>query len=458
MSLTRYPNNCIFTVMINRFKEIIETVFSIRTSDSHFILAVSGGLDSRTMAELFFRSGYRFSIAHVNFQLRPEAVLEEEFVKKLAQHYGCDFHTARFDTEKYAVDQRLSIQEAARELRYNWFSEVAQHCTQLQSYIVTAHHANDDVETLLINFFRGSGIHGLTGIPPKQRNIIRPLLEFKRKELQQFAENNGLEWMEDQSNLSNKYTRNFYRLDVIPLLESRIPDVVDILKNNIARFGDVNRLYNEMILEKKKRLCSIIDKETHIPVLLLQKTTAAKTVLWEIIKEYGYSSDQLNEVWKLTGSDTGRYVTSENFRIFRNRKFLIIAPKNSSAASTILIPEKINHITFPAGKLQFRMSELTGFSISESKNVAWFDAEKVAFPMILRKWKAGDYFYPLGMPKKKKLSRFFVDQKLSLTEKEKVWVLESDKKIIWVIGFRIDDRVKITDKTRFGFRIDFSEQ
>lgn len=454
---THIPNNCIFTIMIKRFKEIIETVFSIRTSESHFILAVSGGLDSRTMAELFSRSGYQFSIAHVNFQLRAEAVFEEEFVRKLAEGYNCQFHTIRFDTEKYALDHRLSVQEAARELRYRWFSELASSYHQRHPFVVTAHHANDDAETLLINFFRGSGIHGLSGIPQKQGNIIRPLLEFKRKELQQFAENNGLEWMEDQSNLSNKYTRNFYRLDVIPLLEVRTPDVIDILKNNIARFRDVDSLYNEIISEKKKKLCKTVGKETHIPILLLQKTTAAKTVLWEIIKEYGYSPDQVNEVWKLFGSDTGRYVASENFRIFRNRKFLVIAPKDSIDASTILIPEKTKNIIFPAGKLQFRISKLTGFKIGESKNVAWIDADEAAFPMILRKWKTGDYFYPLGMPKKKKLSRFFVDQKLSLTEKEKVWVLESDKKIIWVIGLRIDDRVKITDKTHSALRIDFSK-
>ena len=441
--------------MLERFKRIIQEEFAIRTSDSKFILAVSGGLDSRTMAELFFQAKYSFSIAHVNFNLRKEAQQEQEFVAKLAAHYGCALFIKQFETAAYSNDRKISVQEAARELRYNWFEELLQQEKEKQVYLVTAHHANDNVETVLINFFRGSGIHGITGIPEKQGKIIRPLLQFKREELQNFAQINGLKWMDDSSNFSDKYTRNFYRLNVIPLIEQRNPAASENVLHNIGRFQEVEILYDEIIQIKKRKLCKEVNNEIHIPIFLLLKMAAVRTLIWEIIRDYGFSVQQTEGVLKLTAAENGSFIASNDFRIFKNRNWLVISPNECLEASNILITATDKKVNFREGKLSFRTSALTGFSLSDSKDVAWLDASKVEFPLILRRWKTGDYFYPLGLKKKKKLSRFFIDQKLSLTEKEKVWVLESNKKIIWIIGYRIDERFKITGNSKAGLRIDF---
>jgi tRNA(Ile)-lysidine synthase len=457
-----------------KFKEHIKQQNLFQTKDK-LLLAVSGGVDSVVLCELCKQAGYDFTMAHCNFQLRgEESERDENFVRELGKKYGVEVLVKKFDTEKYATENKLSIQVAARELRYKWFYELLHKIkTNLNpetancqlptaNWLLTAHHANDNIETLLMNFFKGTGIYGLHGILPKQENIIRPLLFAKKEELSQFAKANNLNFVEDSSNALDKYTRNYFRNQLIPDLQKVYPQVEDNLLNNIERFREIELLYDQSVQLQKKKLLEQKGNEIHIPVLKLLKTAALNTIVYEIIKVYGFTAHQTGEVIALLKSESGKYVSSATHRIIKNRNWLIIAPNENTEAETILI-EKEGSLQFSNGSLHVkkiisegttgnnpRLKDAVGqeFSIINNQLVAQLNAAEIKFPLLLRKCKPGDYFYPLGMQKKKKLSRFFIDQKLSLTQKEKTWVIEVDKKIIWIVGLRIDDRFKITESTK----------
>jgi tRNA(Ile)-lysidine synthase len=417
-----------------------------------------------------FAAGYEFVIAHCNFQLRgAESERDEQFVKDLGERYGKDVFVKRFDTEKYVQDNRVSIQVAARELRYAWFKEILNGVSAgadtldlppglkgpLQ-FIVTAHHANDNMETMLMNFFKGTGIAGLHGILPVQGKIFRPLLFAKKEELVQYAIDKKLPFVEDSSNTSDKYTRNFFRHQLFPLLKEVYPNVEDNLLANITRFSEVEELYKQSVAQHKKKLLEVKGNEVHIPVLKLQKCSPVSTILYEILKDYGFTSSQTPEAVSLLESETGKYISSSSHRLIKNRNWLIISPKQTTEADNILIEAHEKKITFSGGELELDLINSSGFQIPSASNIAAVDYNEITFPLLLRKWKQGDYFYPLGMKKKKKLSKFFVDQKLSKTEKEKVWVIEANKKIVWIVGLRVDDRFKIQPITKQVLRITFS--
>lgn len=435
--------------LIKDFKAFIlkENLFQPK---DHLLLAVSGGVDSVVLCELCHRSGYSFSIAHCNFQLRgDESVRDENFVRSLAERYGVRVHVKHFETESYAQQHKLSIQVAARNLRYQWFRELLSQF-QIQK-LLTAHHANDNVETVLMNFFKGTGITGLRGILPKQGDIVRPLLFATKETIKQFAEENKLSWVEDSSNTSDKYTRNFIRNQLMPVITEMYPQAESNLLSNIQRFREVEFLYRQTIEKNIKKLVEQKGAELHIPILKLKNTQAAATVLYEILHPLNFTSKQAEEALHLIESETGKYVASSTHRIFKNRNWLIISPNNTTIAENIIIEEGQASVQFTDGQLNFQH----GDNVDTASNIANIDAAEIKYPLILRKWKPGDYFYPLGMRKKKKLARFFIDNKLSTTEKEKTWVLEMDKKIIWVIGQRIDDRFKITPNTQSSLKITF---
>jgi tRNA(Ile)-lysidine synthase len=299
-----------------------------------------------------------------------------------------------------------------------------------------------------MNFFKGTGINGLHGILPKQGNIIRPLLFAKKEELTEFAVVNKLAFVEDSSNASDKYTRNYFRNQLIPDLQKVFPQVEDNLLNNIDRFREIEILYQQSVNLHTKKLLEHKGNEIHIPVLKLLKIKPLHTIVYEVIKDYGFTAHQTGEVIVLLKRETGKYIQSATHRILKNRNWLIIAPNISAKAETILIEEKDKQIEFPQGKLSFELLQITNHKPQTTNLIAQLSASEIKFPLLLRKWKQGDYFYPLGMKKKKKLNRFFIDQKLSLTQKEKTWVIEMDRKIIWVVGLRIDDRFKIADTTK----------
>lgn len=471
---------------LQRFQQYISDNYLFSSKDT-LLLAVSGGIDSVVLCELCKQAGYSFIIAHCNFKLRgAESERDAAFVQQLAQGYNIPIYLKEFDTAAYADERKLSIQEVARELRYNWFAELltignrqsaignsqsgihdssrplAEPIHDLASVtpnhpqptvLLTAHHLDDNIETMLMHFFRGTGIHGLRGMLPKQGYIVRPLLFARRQEIRQFAAENDLKWVEDSSNASDKYSRNYFRHQLIPLVQKIYPEAENNLVNNLRRFADMEALYEQAVEQHKKKLLEQKGAEVHIPVLKLKKAQPLTAIVFEIIKAFGFSSAQVEEVIKLLGSESGRYVQSATHRIIKNRRWLIIAPAQSEQAQNLVIDEDENKVVFENGDLVFEQLKSKNVQLVNDAAIALIDKDELQFPLLLRKWKKGDYFYPLGLNKKKKLARFFIDQKLSLTDKEKVWVLESNKKIVWVVGLRIDDRFKITAATKQVLKI-----
>jgi tRNA(Ile)-lysidine synthase len=428
--------------LLKRYIEFIKKENLFQSKD-RLLLAVSGGVDSVVLCELCKQAGYDFIIAHCNFQLRgDESERDEQFVRSIGEKYEVEVLVKKFDTKQYIEATKKGIQEAARDLRYAWFKEL--NC----QWVLTAQHADDNIETLLMNFFKGTGINGLHGILPKQGKIIRPLLFARKDELRKFAEENNLKFVEDSSNDSNKYTRNYFRNKLIPDLQTVFPQVENNLLDNIQRFNEVEELYRQSVELHKKKLLEQKGAEVHIPVLKLLKTAPIATIVYEIIRDFGFTANQTNEVIALLQSETGKYIQSSTHRILKNRNWLIISPNQTSIATNILIEENDIKIEYANGILAIKKINNDSFSINKPSLIAQLDAREIKFPLLLRKWKQGDYFYPLGMNKKKKLSRFFIDRKLSLSQKENVWVVEMDKKIIWIVGLQIDNRFKVTDKTK----------
>jgi tRNA(Ile)-lysidine synthase len=369
-----------------------------------------------------------------------ESERDEQFVKELGKKYNTEVFVKRFDTEKYSADNKLSTQEAARKLRYDWFAELIKNLNsklQAPNFLLTAHHADDNNETLLMNFFRGTGLHGLTAIAEKTGYIRRPLLNFSKEELIAFAKENTLGFVEDSSNQSSKYTRNFFRNELLPAISKVYPQVNQNLGDNIERFKEIEKLYNYSVGEVKKKLCRQKGNETHIPVKQLMQHNN-KALIYEIIHPFGFLEKQVDEVIKLSQSESGKYITApaDNYRIIRHRHWFIITPLAATEAANIVIDEGIKEMQFALGTL---IIEETANPISPqagqtSNSTAFLDSKQI--------------IYPLGMKKKKKVARFLIDQKFSKTEKENLWVLESNQRIVWVVGYRIDERFKVTEKTK----------
>lgn len=442
--------------LLNAFNHFIKSN-NLFTKKDRVLIAVSGGVDSVVLCELMKRSEYDFVIAHCNFQLRgEESDKDEEFVRGLGEKYGVEVLIQRFETELYSAENKMNIQLAARTLRYEWFKNILSTPEYNLGFLATAHHANDNIETLLMNFFKGTGISGLQGMHAKEsglfKNIVRPLLFTKKEELISYAQKNNLYWREDQSNESNKYTRNYFRNELIPSIQKVFPQVEQNLLDNLLRFSNIGVLYSYAVEQFKTKLVEKKGNEIHIPILKLLKTPAYQTVLFEIIKEYGFTPAQISEAVKLTQSISGKYIESSTHKFFRNRSWMIISPKTPIESGHFLIEESDSTVYFGNNKLTIEILKDKP-SILSDPAIALIDLSKISFPLILRKWKQGDYFYPLGMKKKKKVSRFMIDNKLSLSEKQSVWVLESNNKIVWLVGQRIDDRYKLTEQTKDVLRI-----
>lgn len=416
------------------------------------LIAVSGGLDSVVLTDLCCRAGFDVVLLHCNFQLRgEESEGDEAFVKQLAVKYSRELYIKKFDVEKEQKSTGGSVQEAARKLRYEWFQEQAQTFHQNFSgkvYILTAHHADDQIETLLHHFFRGTGIKGLTGIPESVGNLRRPLLSFFREELEQYAAEEKLEFRTDSSNTATKYTRNFIRLQVLPLLEQIYPTIRSNLHSSVQRFQSIDAVYREGVEMIRKKVIIRKGNQWELSIRLLNHYK--EPALWyELLHPFGFTEKQLPDLMHLTTSDSGRMVLAADgpHRLIRHRQRLILSALPSADTSIYILDSSAQQQDFPAGIISWQMVKSEGLNISRNPFDAYLDAKEIRFPMILRKWKQGDYFYPLGMRKKKKIARFLIDQRIPLNEKEQVWVLESDERILWVVGMRPDDRFKVTDKT-----------
>ncbi len=427
-------------------------------NDSLF-LACSGGLDSVVLAHLLSEANINFTILHCNFQLRGEESNRDElFVKELATQLKIPFQVKQFDTNKEMEIRKKGVQETARNLRYEWFDEVINSDrSTTKKWLLTAHHADDQVETMMIQLFRGTGIAGLQGMKVKTGKIIRPLLFAQRKQLTDYATQHQLSWVEDSSNASVNYTRNFIRHKVIPLIEEVVPELTSNMFMNGKRFEEIDIVYQQKIEEIKKRLIVAKENSFAIPVNKLKNIQPLDTIMHEIFSGFGFAAHQIPELKKLFEASTGKYISSDQFRVLKNRNWLLIEPIVEQKQIIRIVEHTDVLLTFDNIVLRFQQVA-AGHDIKNDSQQALLNLNKLSFPLIVRKWKAGDYFYPLGMKKKKKVSRFMTDIKLSLTEKEQQWVVESDKKIVWVVGRRIDERFKIEENTTDRLLVTISQQ
>jgi tRNA(Ile)-lysidine synthase len=422
----------------------------LANSKKKTLLTVSGGMDSAVMCELFHQTKFPFAIAHCNFQLRgKESDGDEKSVKKLAEKYGIEFFVKRFETKKYAEEKNISVQLAARELRYAWFEQLRKE--KRFNLIATAHHLNDNIETILFNLIRGTGIRGLRGIPVRQGNIIRPLLFASKEEIESYHREHKLEYRDDSSNADHKYTRNKIRHQIVPLLKEINPSLENSFGKKIELFNQLEMLYEREVKKSSAQLFLQCDSEIYIPILKLKKTKNASGVLFEYLKDFGFNAEQVEDILASIDAEPGKQFLSPQARVIKDRRFLILTKLADKDFSMQFIKEDETQITLGSHKLEIRKSEIRNpkSEISPERSSAFVDKAKLEFPLIARRWKQGDYFYPFGMKmKKKKLKKFFTDEKLSLSEKENVWVIESNKKIVWLAGYRLDERFCVTEKTK----------
>lgn len=435
--------------MLQNFKTHINNNLAF-LKGSKLIVAISGGIDSVVLAHLCKSANYDFALAHCNFNLRDdESNADEEFVKELAGQLNVEVFVQNFNTQAYASDYKKSIQMAARELRYNWFEELVQKLKV--DYILTAHHADDNLETFLINFTRGTGLNGLTGIPIKNNHIVRPLLPFSREVIETYANRNQIQWREDSSNSSRKYLRNKLRHEVVPILKEINPQLLASFQNTLYNLNATADIIAESVdAIANKAIVSLDKDDVFFKVSEFKKLKNPKAYLFELLNEFGFT--EWNDVVNLLDAQSGKQVFSNTHRLVKHRDYLILSESHKSrdgntmdTEASILITDFNEPVNTPLGILTFTKVEgITG----TKQNSIYVDKDKLTFPLKLRMWKNGDFFYPLGMEGKKKISKYLKDEKVSLVEKEKTMVLISKKDIVWVVGKRADNRFKITDATK----------
>ncbi len=415
--------------------------------DSKIILAVSGGVDSVVMSDLFYNTGYKCCIAHCNFGLRGRESDEDAiFVKNLAEKYDFPFFVKRFETEKYAKDNGASIQMAARQLRYRWFDELLQKTAY--DYIAIAHNKNDVIETFFLNLSRGTGIKGLTGIKNKYGNIVRPVLFAGRQTIADYAKNNNISFREDSGNKLLKYSRNRIRNIVLPELKKINPSIETTIYETITRLKDARQVLNNDLEEKKKFVISFQNNTTFINIKRLKQLTPLNYYLFEFIYPFGFNASDVKDIISVLDKQSGKIFYSQDYTIVKDRQYLIVE-KNTTYNNKSYIIDKCTTVVDKEIRLKITQLKIDKrFEISKNKNIAQIDASKIEYPLVLRRWKKGDKFIPLGMTKFKKLSDFLTNNKLSVIEKQNVWVVENKKDIVWIAGMRIDDRYKISGETK----------
>lgn len=431
--------------MISRFKTFVSE-HRLCDEQQKVMLALSGGVDSVVMTDLFCMSGYSCMVLHCNFGLRgEESDGDESFVRALAANYELPVFVKKFETESYAEEMGISIQMAARELRYEWFTEMAEN--QGVELIATAHNQNDSAETALLNLARGTGIRGLTGIPVRNGRYIRPLLFATRSEIIEYSRLHHLRFREDSSNATTKYQRNKVRHELIPLFEEINPAFIRTMGENIQRFEDAYVMYRERVEQERARLFS--DRATHVEVDLpgLRKLQPLGSWLYELFSEYGFSMDQCLNIEKILDSPSGKQFISPAYRLFKDREKLLLFRAKDTAFERYYIDSPTSTATLPFAMDIEVLDREELESFPGDQNIALLDLDALNFPLMLRKWQHGDYFFPLGMEQMKKVSDFFIDNKVPVPVKKHTWILTSGKKIVWIVGLRIDHRFRITDAT-----------
>lgn len=423
-------------------------------ANEKILLGVSGGIDSVVMVELFSKSGFDFGIAHCNFRLRGQESNDDNvFVEKLSKKYHVPFYSKKFETTAFADKNSISIQMAARELRVKWFEELLLKCGYM--YYATAHHLDDQIETLLNNYLRGTGISGLHGILAKRNNLIHPMLFCYRKQIEAFANQNQLIYRTDSSNKKTDYTRNQIRHQLIPAIKNIYPKYQKTITENIQRIRQIETIYNRHILEIVKEL-KVKNKEIiYIPIDKLLKLQPIETYTYELIKSYGFNYSNAVDIVNTIDSGPGKYFVSGTHKITIDRTELIIEKRNNTDQMEYQIEKDESFLVNPIKLKMQSLDKTSDFDISKNPHIANLDYQKLKYPLKLRRWKKGDYFYPLGMNQKKLISDFFIDNKISVPDKEKAWLLVSDEQIVWIVGYRIDNRYKINAQTKIILYINY---
>ncbi|MGB2128928.1 MAG: tRNA lysidine(34) synthetase TilS [Flavicella sp.] len=434
--------------MLDKFRKQLQKSFP-KLQKSNVLIAISGGIDSVVLAHLMHHFNGSIGFAHCNFQLREkESDADELFVKQLAETLSVTAFTKKFDTIVYAKEKGLSIQMAARELRYAWFEEIAS--THSYEYILTAHHKEDVLETFIINLTRGTGLDGLLGIPKKNGKIRRPLLNFTRQEIADYAQTNDIEWREDKSNASSKYLRNKIRHDIVPTLKEINPKILDNFDKTLKHLNESNSIVKDRVESLKRHVMSIDDEGVlSISIRKINELKNPKANLYELLKPYGFSNSK--DVTQLLKAQSGKQLFSKTHRLIKDREQLLLTTLKNNGENYHAITEDTKEINTPI-HLEFNTVKKLGVS---NKNTAYIDKNLLNDTLIVRKHQKGDYFYPIGMQGKKKISKYFKDEKLSLLEKEETWLLCNGNEIVWVIGRRLDNRYKVTTQTQSIFEIKY---
>ena len=430
--------------MLNRFLEYAKQERLFNTG-SRILLAVSGGVDSMVMAFLFREAGIYHEIAHCNFSLRgDESDDDENFVVSYAQHHGITVHTRRFDTLAYAASRRISVQMAARELRYEWFNSIVSH----ESFDVAAvaHNLDDNVETFLINLLRGTGLSGLTGMSAHHESIIRPLLFATRAEISEYASDRRIEYREDSTNAEIKYTRNRIRHIVIPEMEKVRPGVSEAITATINHLKSASEILEKYIEGLRERLFRPANEGFEVEIRGLLELKPAEPHIYELFRKFGIFSRQTEEVLSLLHSPTGKYINTSTHRLLVDRGKLLISEISDEDTPDYLF-SSIDEMRMSGIFSDLRITEPSYEPLPVSPLTACLDLDLISFPLHVRHWEPGDRFRPLGMSQMKKISDFLIDLKVPVTLKEKVLLLLSGEEVIWVMGYRIDDRYKVTGQT-----------
>ena len=418
--------------------------------EKKLLLATSGGIDSMVLLHLCHQMKLDVRVAHCNFQLRgDESDKDEEFVKMQCEMLNVLLYVNHFDTKKFAEKEKLSIQVVARNLRYEWFNSLL--INNNYDYILTAHHLDDSLETFLINFTRGSGLDGLTGIPQQNGNVIRPLLPFSRNEIETFAKENNIQWREDSSNASDKYLRNKLRHDVIPVLKELNPSLLDSFENTISNLQQSQTLVEDASRIVYRKVVTDINFQKRINLPELMQLTNYYAYLYQWLEPFGFSDwDSIND---LATAQSGKQIHSQNYTLLKDRNELIVFPKQKSGESSkFLIDKDQKDVKFP---LKLSFCNVGDISVQPT-NTIFVDEDKLLFPLEIRKWQEGDSFYPFGMNGSKKLSKYFKDEKFSLLDKSNTWLLCADNQIVWVVGKRQDERFKVDESTTKILKINYT--